>query len=137
MVKIVTNRNCVYQIAYHVIWCPKYRQHILVNDVAKWVDKELRKICQDRKWQIISCEIQPDRVHLFVSISPSVSIANAVKIFKGTTARKAFLEFPNLKQKLYNGHLWSPSYYVGTAGNISADTIQKYIERSAHVNKRR
>nr|WP_245969709.1 transposase [Calidithermus roseus] len=26
------------------------------------------------------------------------------------------------------GHLWTPSFYVGSAGNISAQTIQRYIE---------
>jgi len=48
---------------------------------------------------------------------------------------KLFL--PDLKQQLYGGSLWSPSYYVGTAGNVSADTIRRYIERTEHVTKRR
>ena len=26
------------------------------------------------------------------------------------------------------GSIWSPSYYVGTAGNVSSDTIQRYIQ---------
>jgi len=39
--------------------------------------------------------------------------------------------------RLWGGHLWSPSYYVGTAGAVSAQIIQLYIERSEHVTKRR
>ena len=42
-----------------------------------------------------------------------------------------------LKDLLYGGHLWSPSYYVGTAGNVSAETIRHYIERTEHIKGRR
>lgn len=137
MVAVVSNRNCVYQTAYHVVWCPKYRKPILTGEVARELDQLLNTICQENQWAVISKEIQPDHIHLFVSIPPAVSIANAVKIFKGTTARKLFLRFPFLKNKLWKGHLWSPSYYVGTAGNVSAETIQKYIERVEHIQGRR
>jgi putative transposase len=33
-----------------------------------------------------------------------------------------------LRKKLWGGHIWSPSYYVGTAGHVSAETIKRYIE---------
>jgi putative transposase len=33
------------------------------------------------------------------------------------------------------GHLWSPSYYVGNAGTVSAATIQHYIERAEQVTQ--
>ena len=81
--------------------------------------------------------MQSDYVHLFLSFPPVVSISIALKKLKGITARKLFLEFSELKQELYNGSFWSPSYYVGTAGNISAQTIQKYIERTEHLKGRR
>ena len=65
------------------------------------------------------------------------SVADAIKILKGSTARKLFVKFPELKKQLWGGHLWSPSYYVGTAGNVSSETIQKYIERTEHIKGRR
>ena len=137
MVDIVINRNCVYQTAYHVVWCPTYRQDVLVDAVAQGVADMLDAICNERGWPVISKEIQPDHVHLFISIAPSIAVSDAVKVLKGITARRIFLQFPELKKRLWGGHLWSPSYYVGTAGNVSAETIQRYIERSEHVTKRR
>jgi putative transposase len=86
---------------------------------------------------VITVEVQPDHIHLFLTIPLAIAVANAIKILKGTTARKLFLEFPQLKKGLWGGHLWSPSYYVGTAGNVSAETIQRYIERSEHIAGRR
>lgn len=137
MINIVTNRNCVYQTAYHVIWCPKYRNSILEKDVAVELGSVLDEICATNKWQMITKEIQPDHIHWFVSIPPSIAVCDVIKVLKGTSARKLYLKFPVLHKTVWGGHLWSPSYYVATAGNISAETVKKYIERSYHVTKRR
>ena len=64
-------------------------------------------------------------------------ISTAIKKLKGITARKLFIESPKLKKKLWNGSLWSPYYYVGTAGHVSAEIIKKYIERIEHMKNRR
>jgi putative transposase len=66
-------------------------------------------------------------IPIFVSAHPKIAPATLVKLFKGITARKLFKEFPELKKRLWGGHLWTPSYYVGTAGNVSAETIRRYI----------
>ena len=137
MPDVIYNRNCVFQTAYHVVWCPKYRHDVLVGAIAKSVEAMIDAICTENSWPVLAKEIQPDHIHLFVTIPPAIAVADAVKILKGTTARKLFVQFPALKKRLGGGHLWSPSYYVGTAGNVSADTIRKYIERSEHMQKRR
>jgi putative transposase len=137
MVNIVSNGNCVYQIAYHVVWCSKYRQDVLTGEIADELGAILNIICAERRWSIISKEIQPDYINLLVSIPPKIAVASAIKILKGVTARLLFKRFPQLKDRLRDGHLWSPSYYVGTAGNISAEVIQSYIERFEHVTESR
>lgn len=137
MLKIIYDRNCVYQTAYHVVWCPKYRKSILTASIADETKRLIESICLERDWQVLALEVQPDHIHLFVSIPPSVAVADAMKILKGSTARKLFVKFPELKKQLWGGHLWSPSYYVGTAGNVSSETIQKYIERTEHIKGRR
>ena len=137
MVALVTSRNCLQQTAYHVIWCPKYRRDVLTGAMAAEVNALLEAVCSERRWPMISKEIQPDHIHLFLSIPPAIAVADAVKVLKGVSARRLFQRFPALRRHLWGGHLWSPSYYVGTAGTVSADTIQRYIERSEHVTKRR
>ena len=137
MLNIVYNRNCVYQTAYHVVWCPKYRKSVLTGVVAATLRKVLEEICREHNWPILTLEIQPDHLHLFVSIPPATAVSDAVKRLKGTSARKLFHRHPELKQQLWDGHLWSPSYYVGTAGNVNAETIRQYIERTEHIKGRR
>jgi putative transposase len=120
-----------------VVWCPKYRTPILTGNIPGALKTELENQCSERGWEIISLEIQPDHIHLFLSFPPAVAISDVVKILKGSTARKLFTAYPGLKKSLWDGHLWSPSYYAGTAGNVSAETIQHYIERTEHIKGRR
>ena len=137
MNEVVCNRNCVYQTAYHLVWCPKYRQAVLTGEVAEAARRLLTKLCEEREWPIHALEVQPDHVHLFVSLPPPVSISDAMRVLKGVSARKLFVARPELRITLRGGTLWSPSYYAGTAGNVSAETIQRYIERTEHIGGRR
>jgi len=40
-------------------------------------------------------------------------------------------EFPALRSRLPS--LWTSSYYVGTAGNVSSETIRRYIDAQKGV----
>ena len=51
-----------------------------------------------------------------------------IKIMKGGLARKLFLLHPEMKQKLWGGHLWNPSYCVVTVSERSREQIGQYIE---------
>ena len=42
--------------------------------------------------------------------------------------RKMYEKFPDLRQQLWKGELWNHSYYLETIGDISEETIRKYIE---------
>jgi putative transposase len=88
----------------------------------------LETICRTKNWDLIELEIRPDHIHLFLSAPPYESPIGIIKILKGVSAIQLFKALPQLRQQLRKGHLWSPSYYVGTAGNVSAATIQKYIQ---------
>ncbi len=70
----------------------------------------------------------PEHIHIFLCAPPAVSPAPIAKVLKGTSARRLFAMFPHLRRRLWGGHLWNPSYYVGTAGHVSAGTIKRYIE---------
>lgn len=130
-------RNAVYQTAYHAVWIPKYRKKVLSGDVADRLRGVLHEIAQAKGFEILALEIQPEHVHLFFSAPPAIAPSLAVQWFKGITARTLFVEFPALKKILRKGHLWAPSFYVGTEGHVSAATIKRYIERTEHVSARR
>lgn len=122
------NRNSVYKIGYHLIWCTKYRKPILKGNVELAITTLLQKIADEHQFDIISMEVMEDHVHLFIEATPNHLVADMIKALKGVSARFLFKDFPELKNQLYGGHLWNPSYYCGTVGDISESTVLKYIE---------
>lgn len=121
-----TNKGSVYNVAYHIIWCPKYRRAILVDDVAERLKTLLYEQASKFGWIIESMEVMPDHVHLFIKANPIDPIARIVAQLKGYTSHVLRAEFIHLKSKLPT--LWTRSYYVETIGHISEDVIKKYIE---------
>ncbi len=121
-------RHATYIIKYHLVWITKYRREILTGEIAEEVESILKKIAIKNQWEIISLSIQPDHVHIFVSVPPKMAPADLVKIFKGASARYLLSKYPHLGIKSQRSSLWAPSYYIGTAGNISSNTISKYID---------
>jgi len=130
-------RNAVDQTAYHAVWIPKYRRKVLVGGVAERLRGVLHEICQKKGFELLVLEIQADHVHLCFSAPPAIAPSLAIQWFKGISARTVFAEFPSLRVQLRRGHLWAPSFYVGTAGQVSAETIRRYIERAEHITARR
>jgi putative transposase len=117
--------SSVYNINYHFVWCTKYRKNILIGPIAEQLETIIRTICASNGWDVKQLSIQPDHIHLFISTFPYNNPTGIIKIFKGVSARQLKKIHPNSK------HLWSPSYYVGTAGYVSAQTIQKYIQNQS------
>ena len=134
---IERTRNAVYQTAYHAVWIPKYRRKVLVGGVAERLRGILHEICQAKGFEVLALEIQADHVHLFFSAPPAIAPSLAIQWFKGISARTLFAQFPALRTTLRKGHLWAPSFYIGTAGTVAAATIQRYIERAEHIRARR
>jgi putative transposase len=94
-------KHITYKLAYHFVWCPKYRKKILVGKLATFVEQEIRRIREANTWTIGALNVQADHVHLFLSAPPS-QIAH---ILKGTTAHRVFQYFPEVKQQLWAVHV--------------------------------
>lgn len=115
----------VHLIVYHLIWCPKRRKAVLAGHVAARCQELIETKCAERGWAIVALAIQPDHVHLFVRVWPSDSAAEVVKECKGITSFHLRKEFPVL---LKLPSMWTRSYFASTAGNVSQETIQRYID---------
>lgn len=121
-------RGYVYAIEYHIVWCVKYRHKVLEKEQSNYLKELLITTAIKYDFKIESIEIVLDHVHILVSASPQLPIPTIVKYLKGISARKMFLKFPQLKTKLWGGHLWNPSYFVATVSEQTESQIKHYIE---------
>jgi len=123
--------NTVYNVGYHIIWCPKYRRKVLVGEIESRLRELLTKKASEIHVVICKMEIMPDHVHLFIKTHPGNAPHHVVQQFKGYTSRIMRQEFKSLRTKLPS--LWTRSYYLETIGHISEDVIRRYIEDQKKV----
>lgn len=126
MSKYRKNAGAVFSLKYHIVWCPKYRRKVLDKQIADRLEELLRQKTSGLNMQIHALKIMPDHVHLFVESDPTWAIAGIANALKGYTSRILRREFASLRSRLPT--LWSRSYYAGTVGHVSEETVRKYIE---------
>ena len=119
------SKHHIYLLNYHLVWCPKRRKKVLVNKVKDRLKQIIEKKANDLDIEIIAFEIMPDHIHIFISAYPTIPVHKIVKEFKGVSSNILRKEFPYL---LKMPSLWTHSYFVSTAGNVSSETVKKYIE---------
>ena len=113
----------------HIVFIPKRRKAVLVGDIRNRLYQVWQELAVEKGWNIRACEIAPDHVHLFIEIKPEDPIHLVVKALKGRSSNVLRKEFPSL---LAMPSLWTKSYFFSTAGNVSAKTIEQYINDPHH-----
>jgi putative transposase len=109
------DRHSVHLVVYHLIFCPKRRRRVLIGPVQKRLDQIIHEVIDEQSWQVIELAVQPDHVHLFVRTNPSTLPSDIPRLIKGRSSRLLRKEFAYLRTL---PALWSPSYFLSTAGNV-------------------
>ncbi|QOS98038.1 IS200/IS605 family transposase [Brevibacterium sp. JNUCC-42] len=112
-------------INYHFVFCPRYRRKVLVKQVEIRFKELLAEICHQNSWLIVEMEVMPDHVHLFLNCLPTDSPSDVMAKVKGVTSRIVRQEFKHLA---HLPSLWTRSFFVSTAGNVSSETVKRYVE---------
>ena len=124
---VTHGRGYVYSLQYHIVWVTKYRKPVFIGRIESDVKKYLNEMLQSLSMDVIAMEVMPDHIHLLVNCKPQLRLSDAVQILKGNIARWLFLSHPEIKEQLWGGHLWNPSYFVATVSNRSLEQVAGYI----------
>lgn len=117
-------RTSVTLINYHFVWISARRRKVLVGAIAERLRALLIDAVTPLDCAILALEVMPDHVHLFVTAPPTLAPDQIMFRLKGSTARVLRQEFPDL---LKMPSLWTRAYFCATAGNVSSETITRYI----------
>ena len=111
---------------YHVVFAPKYRRMVIYSKIKVDIGKILRKLCEQKRIEIIEAELCPDHIHMLIAIPPKYSVAQIMGYLKGKSSLMIFDRHANLKYKYGNRHFWCRGYYVDTVGK-NTKKIAEYI----------
>jgi putative transposase len=124
----IHEQQSVHLMVYHIIWCPKRRRKVLQGKVAERFEQIVHEVVHENEWQVMQLAMQPDHVHLLIRSNPYTLPTDIARLIKGRSSHVLREEFVHLKRM---PSLWTRSTFYSTAGNVSADLIEQYIERQS------
>ncbi len=104
--EIKTLSHSTYRCEYNIVFAPKYRRKVIYGQLRGGIGKILRKLCEEKKVEIIEANDCPDHIHMLVSIPPYLSIAQFMGFLKGKSTLMIFDRHANLKYKYGSRHFW-------------------------------
>ena len=124
-----------WECKYHVVWIPKYRRKILYGQLRKNLGEVLHELARQKECKILEGHLQPDHIHILISIPPKYSVAQVVGYIKGKSAihiARAYLG----QRKNYSGmHFWARGYFVSTVG-ADEEVVKAYIQAQEKEDQR-
>ncbi|RFU94674.1 IS200/IS605 family transposase [Sphaerochaeta halotolerans] len=118
-----TSFHAVYSLSYHIVFCPKYRRPVLAG-----IEDEVKTLLLEKAREL---ETMPDHLHLSVSSTPAYAPQFVVNQLKGFTSRTLRQRRRWLRSRLPT--LWARSYYIGSVGAVSSDTVSNFIANQKNV----
>lgn len=115
--KVVSNLNC------HLVFVTKYRRQRLTKEDIAHLEIWSADVLEAMGAELIELGGRKGHIHLLVSYPPQLSVSQMVNSLKGVTSRRY-----NKQHKSEGTPLWSPSYFVCSAGGVTLDTLKTYIE---------
>ncbi len=120
--------HTVTRLTVHLVWITKYRYHVLKGEIQKRCRELLIQVCDSEDVRILKGVVSKDHVHMHIEYPPSKSISDLVKGLKGRSSRLLQKEFPELGKRYWGKHMWGIGYGAWSAGNITDELIQEYLE---------
>ena len=129
-----TGRHVVYKLHVHLVFVTKYRRGVISNRVRTFLKDVMTKVCQDFDAELMELDGEDDPIHVLVAYPPKVAVSTLVTSLKGASAyRLRRQNFPEVRQKLWGSHFWSPSYCAVSCGGAALATVKAYIQNQRKV----
>ena len=123
-------RHVVYNLHVHLVFVAKYRRKVFAKEILDDLRNIFSSVCADFEAELVEFDGENDHVHLLVNYPPKVSISKLVNSLKGVPSRMIRKKnYPSIREKLWGGALWSPSYFAGSCGGAPISIIRQYIEQ--------
>jgi len=120
--------HSIYECKYHIVFRPKYRQRMFNEAIAEYTRQQIYELCRQKdQIEILELNIQPDHIHLVVSVAPKYSISEFMGYLKGKLALRLFHQYEQLGKRYWGRHVWARGYCVSTVG-LDEEKIRQYVK---------
>ena len=126
----ISKNHSKFLIKYHIILVCKYRKQLLVGAVEYDMKKIMRHISEMSDFDIEVMETDKNHLHMMVRREPKLSPLQIVRRLKQMATSAVWKKYRDfLRHNFYEEQtFWTDGYFVSSIGNVSQETIKKYIE---------
>jgi len=128
--KYKLDKGChsVYALRFHYVCCVKYRRKVLTSQISEYLKEVNRNVAEKFGVEILKQETDLDHIHIIFSSKPQIQLSKFINSLKSVSARLIFQNFPEVKKQLWEGHFWSPSYFIASVGEVKLEDIKRYVQ---------
>ena len=124
-----------WECQYHVVFIPKYRRKVLYGHLRQYLGEVFRELARQKESRIEEGHLQPDHVHILLSIPPKYAVAQVVGYLKGKSAIHIARTYSGRERNFVGEHFWARGYFVSTVGR-DEEEIRRYIQEQEAEDKR-
>jgi putative transposase len=124
-----TASHCIYRLTYHVVWCSKFRRHILSAERKDFVVERLREVAAEVKCRILEANGEADHLHFLLDAPPTVCLSETIGKLKSKTASALLDKFGSFYYGKHARTVWSSGFFVASTGGVTLETLKRYVER--------
>lgn len=116
--------HSVYSLNYHLVQSVKGKRKVFGNEkIVDILKTQIYKISKTFDVKILQIEMSKHYFHMIFNSKPTLDIPKYLNTIKCITSREIKRHFP-----VRAGPFWSPSYFLATSGQVTLETLKKYID---------
>ena len=124
-----------WECKYHIVFIPKCRRKVLYGHIRNELGKLFVELARHKECHIETGSLQPDHVHMLISVPPKYSVAQVVGYIKGKSAIHIARTYAGKRKNFTGEQFWARGYFVSTVGK-DEKMIQDYICSQVAEDKR-
>ena len=124
-----------WECKYHVVWIPKCRRRVLFGQLRQHLGEVLHELARQRESHILEGHLQPDHVHMLISIPPKYSVSQVIGYIKGKSAIHIARTYLGQRRNFTGMHFSARGYFVSTVG-ADEDVVRAYIRAQEQEDAR-
>ena len=119
-------------IQMHVVFSTQSREPLIIPEIAQRLYEYIGGTLRGNKCSLLAAGGVPDHVHLLVSMSRELSVADLVRLMKSNSSRWIHDTFSKL-----HGFAWQAGYGAFSVSQSDVERVQKYILNQEAHHKRK
>lgn len=119
------------QLHYLVTWSTRGRRPVLKDRHIRTLRELIQQACDERGYMLVESCAAPEHMHVLVGLSPTQSVASAVRELKGRAGMALMSQFPELRVWLRANLVWDERYSVETVSAMRLDRVRDRL-RALH-----